>query len=409
MTLKAILFDHTVLQKGLAYFPNEFPDFWHELRSRGLSLVAMATHPRDLARLRERFHQQGLCEPDLLLSREDIPDQKNKGSPLWIATASQRLHVQPHELTYVGDDVLAWRTAMNGGVLYLHALWSEQPGRVPRVIGVNRPQDLLIFLDHMLLRSPTWSFRIDSASERVHLRCLLPANTDLPGDHGSFRLQDIFTYNRTDITVGGTPALHLLMLHALGNLYAEGLIRPGTYFCSYPPHAPGETNPVLDGFLGPATAFFARSYLRPWIRRFSPAPDTSRLRARGGQADFTNQTNTVCLDSTACNTLSRGPTVIVFDDFTTDGMSLGWANNLLLAAGAAKVVLVAIGKYGKRHNQYIPRIRINPFEEATYAPSDFHRNSLLLTPDSGAETTLKLLFKDWQDKRPAVYLIGNDT
>lgn len=407
MTVRVILFDHTVLQKGLDNFPNEFPHFWNELRGRGLRLVALATRPVRLALLQLRFHQQGLHQPDLLLSRKDIPGQKNKGSPAWIETASERLGVQPHEMTYVGDDVWAWRTAMNGGVLYLHALWSEPPRDIPCAIGVNRPQDLLVFLDHMLLRPPMWTFRSDS--NRVHLRCLLPASTELPGDDQSFRLQDIFTYNRTNITVGGTPALHLLMLHALGNLYAEGLICPGTYFCIYPPHAPGETNPVLDGFLGPATAFFARSYKREWIRRFSPAPDTSRLRARGGRAEFIDQTNTVCLDATAYNALRRGPTVIVFDDFTTDGMSLGWAQNLLLAAGADKVVLVAIGKYGRRHSRYIPRIRIHPFEEARYEPSDFERQLLHFAPDSDAETTVKRLFKDWQDKRPAVYLIGNDS
>ncbi|MEU3620412.1 hypothetical protein ABZ725_50355 [Streptomyces sp. NPDC006872] len=45
-------------------------------------------------------------------------------------------------------------------------------------------------------------------------------------------------------------------------------------------------------------------------------------------------------------------TVVVLDDSTTHGMSLEWARILLTAAGAQRIVMLTVGKYGSRHTRY---------------------------------------------------------
>lgn len=59
--------------------------------------------------------------------------------------------------------------------------------------------------------------------------------------------------------------------------------------------------------------------------------------------------------------------VIVFDDFTTTGMSLEWARQLLDNAGAKKIILMTVGKYPKggnySHRVYkLPTKEFSPYE-----------------------------------------------
>lgn len=412
MSVRALLFDHTVLRSLL--HPERLEElrrllWW--LRENGLRWAVLATHPRDLGSVREALRSASLALPDLELSREDVPGKKAKGSPEWIRAAEDRLELEPHQLVYVGDDEWAWKTALNGGVAYLHAEWSRPPDeKITSAIAIGRPDDLPILLEHLFLRPPQWRYRIDLREDaRLHLRCLLDAGDNLPGDLGDFRLQDILTRHRTDLTVGGLPAYHLLMLHAMSNLYLEGLIQPGTYFCVYPGHLPESPNPILESFMKPATAFFSRAYFRSgWLRRFREAPDTSLMRRERQPVSFLEQTNTVCLDAGAQKALSRNPRVIVFDDFTTTGTSLDWARNLLDAGGARQVILVAIGKYGKDHQLIVPRpgVSVRPFHEARYGDSDFDRKPISISSDPSVSKQLQSKFELWKRNSPRIRIWG---
>lgn len=407
MGVKAILFDHTALRTLCESDPGSLTTLLQRLQGRGVRWAALATHDNDLVRLQTLLKQIGLPSPNLQLSRTQLPGGKPKGSPEWVQEAARRFRVCPWHLVYVGDDAHAWRSALNGGSVYVHARWSKPlPSNIISAIVTGDPESLWVLLEHLFLRDPMWSYSVDRCfgGPRLQLRCLLPASVNLPHDSGWFRLQDIFTYCQTTLTVGGMPAHHLLMLHALSNLYLEGLIRPSVYFCVYPGHVPGKANPVLDSFLSPATAFFSRSYHKQWIRRFKRAPDTSRQRQNGRQPSFLDQANTVCLDKNARKRMAKRPTVIVFDDVTTDGMSFEWARNLLYKAGARSVVLVAIGKYGWYHRLQAPKphLTIRPFEEQTYTAADFTEKPVLMSPIIGTAKKFEQLFRQWQQKRPWV-------
>ena len=147
------------------------------------------------------------------------------------------------------------------------------------------------------------------------------------------------------------------MLHVLANAYLEGLLAGSSYFCVYPGSKPGKLNQQLSGYLDKAAAIVHGYHKDDLLVRAVEAPDTSLLRYRARQSGTTanisiaTQATTVHLGSAYRGRLV-GKTVIVFDDFTTHGMSLEWARLLLKAGGATRAVMLTVGKYGTAHTSF---------------------------------------------------------
>lgn len=105
--------------------------------------------------------------------------------------------------------------------------------------------------------------------------------------------------------------------------------------------------------------------------------EATRYRARqsGTTANISiaTQATTVHLGSAYQGKLA-GKTVIVFDDSTTQGMSLEWARLLLMAGGARRIVMLTVSKYGTTRTSFDLRggVRFDPFaRNAGLMPADF--------------------------------------
>ncbi len=186
------------------------------------------------------------------------------------------------------------------------------------------------------------------------------------------------------------------MFHAVANLYAVGLIRSGCYFAVYPRSTPGNRDEAMDEFLRAAACFFHGWFKYDLLVRGRQAVDSSRARSRREYVGFTNQSNTVIVSPEYQGKLG-GRTVIVFDDFTTSGMSLDWARTLLLAAGAERVVLVTFGNYGQnhpvKHSLYSPAMTVNPFGLHDYDDSHFACTQHDMLCDEGGRDTTREMFR----------------
>uniref|UniRef100_A0AB33JQS7 Phosphoribosyltransferase n=1 Tax=Kitasatospora sp. CMC57 TaxID=3231513 RepID=A0AB33JQS7_9ACTN len=208
------------------------------------------------------------------------------------------------------------------------------------------------------------------------MRSLFPPEVRFEGTNpSSFTLLDIFTYDK-DVTAGNRSARDILMLHVLSAAYLEGLLPARSWFCVYPSSTPGAVNHQLSDFIEVAKVMTGSSYKDDLLVRATRATDTSRARANGrhGEVTIATQANTVHLNPAHRSALAKGKTVVVFDDFTTDGMSLDWARNLLTTAGATQVIGVTIGKYRKPYTFFTPRagVAIDPFTpNTTLTPADF--------------------------------------
>lgn len=395
-TLKAVIFDYSVLLKNEAQILDQIRTLLEKLRAFGLRIVVFSTHERDID---DDLRSRALPTPDLFLTKRQLG--VNKGSPRWVEKAAERLSLRTHQFAYVGDDELDWRTAINTPVFYMHAGWSGPVPNEITAIVARKPVNVFRFITHFLLPPPRWEYTLDALDGQVCLRSLADASILLPATTptGSFRLQHVLSEER-EVPVRGAKAQDLLMWHALSSLYLEGLIPRNPVMVAYPSSKPGSTSPVLEPFLRPVSRLF-HGYYRDLLVRAAKAPDTSKERAqgRGGNVSFLTQTNTVCLNPDYQNLVSEN-TILVLDDFTTTGRSLEWARNLLYAAGASRVVLFTIGKYKYTHDVYKPRGEVVfPFTRTDYTSDQFRMRTYQMHRNEGSQHMLKTSFKHWAENK----------
>jgi len=315
VTVSAIIFDYKTLLAGP---PAEIRDLLVWIRSRGLRWCLFSTDPLT-PHQQSAFVAAGYPDPDVYIRRDNIPDRKNRGSPLWVDTVVSSLATVRHELLYVGCTTLDWRTAINSGVFYLHARWAAPMPAGTTSLVANTPQDVRGFLESFLLYPPQWSYSMDGTD--WSLRSLLPADAVLPctSPGRTFKLQDVFKYDRV-IKIGDSDARDVLMLYVLANAYLEGLLEANSLFCVYPGSKPGALSEQLRGYLDKAAALVHGYYRENLLIRAREAPDTSLARywarRNGTQADVSiaTQATTVHLGPSYRGKLS-GKTVIAWKAF----------------------------------------------------------------------------------------------
>jgi hypothetical protein len=401
---KAAIFDHSTLLGQTPAVTAGLREVQNNLHALGVKTVVFSTHP--IPNFAGRIAACGYPAVDLLLTRADVG--VNKGSPQWVTEAAGRLGIPVHRFFYLGDDERDWRTAINSGILYLHAGWTGPlPAGVTAFLSPNTGF-LWRFLTHFFLPPPRWQYTLDDPARRLCVRGLLNATVRLAADppHGTFSLQDIFTYENAR-QVGGVNARDLLMMHAIANLCAEGLICSGCRFAVYPSSTPGNPNPTFTEFLGPASRFFHGWLRENMMHRAAQAIDSSMARHHRQPVTFSNQTNTLHVHPDYNGSVHLvGKRIIVFDDFTTSGMSLEWARILLSAAGADRVVLVTFGKYGRNHplyhSFYQPPARrpVQPFQLNNYADHEFACTQLPMTCDDAGRQVTQTMFERWRQEQP---------
>lgn len=396
--IKAVIFDHSTLCVEDETLLAKIGKLLAELRERDLKIVVFSTHEMDI---NAELEKRGLPGVDLFLTRLDVGAAK--GSPEWVIKAAQLLGINKSQFLYIGDGMWDWLTAINTPIVYLHAGWVAGPD--PKKIVARSPGSIRKFADQFLLVPPRWSYTLDVPDCGLHLRCLLPSSPDLPCDPDSFGnqvfgLKTVFTY-RKDVKVGGWTAQSVLILHALTSLSLEGLVdKAGYYFTIYPSSTPGKVNPMLEDFMENVAKLFHGYYKSDIMIRAVQAKDTSleRYNGRHENATLAQQSNTVHLNLEYKKKIQKH-TVVVFDDFTTDGNSLEWARNLLLSGGAERVILITMGKYGKYHTIYSPKNKdvISPYELREYDISkQFNQKSERMNYYPDVEVIMAQLLEDWK-------------
>ncbi|GLV85503.1 hypothetical protein Slala03_51920 [Streptomyces lavendulae subsp. lavendulae] len=371
---QAVVFDYKAVfqagQAGTTPHP-DIAQLLHVLHQQGVAWVLLTTQSIDAAAL---CSAAGLPQPALHLSQDDIPGRKSRGSGLWLDQTAERLHLRKNQLVIVGTTEWDWYTGIHAGVLYIHARWASALGRKIDALSADDPAELYWLLDRYLLHEPRWLFALDDVERRLQVRSLFQPDETFPGTSpSSFNLKTVFTYDQT-VTVGDESARDILMVHLLCSAYLDGSLPGGAWFCVYPSSSPGRVNDQLAEFLKVAKVMVGSYYKGDLLVRATQATDTSMARAarRHDTVSIATQATTVHLNPKHRNSV-RGKTVIVFDDFTTEGMSLDWARNLLSTAGAREVIGVTIGKYRKPYTVFTPRpgVTINAFAPNTLTPADF--------------------------------------
>lgn len=384
--VRAVVFDYKAVLAAPGRAHRGIAELLRWLGDRGVAWVLLSNEPMDAE---AQLAAAGLPAPALHLCRDDIPGKVRRGNRAWLEAVADRLGLRKNQLILVGTSQYDWYTGIHAGVVHVHARWAGRLGKPITSLGSDEPADVIELLEHFLLDEPSWAFRLDDQERAFAIRSMLPFSARFPRGGGrTFTLQEIFTYGKT-VEVGDHDARDVLMLRLLCAAYLDGTLPGQSYFCVYPSSTPAKGNPQLAGFLERAKVMTGSSYKEDLLERVTRAPDTSleRYKRSTGQPttkdiSIAAQARTVRINPAYRGKL-QGKTVIVFDDFTTEGKSIEWARALLSQAGAAQVIALTIGKYPSRHTVYRlrPGITIDPFTTNDVTLADF----LTTTGTGGAE------------------------
>ncbi|MER8096488.1 hypothetical protein [Streptomyces goshikiensis] len=371
-----------------------------QLHAWGLRWCMFTTNPLS-EHQRQHLAALDYPDPDLLVDLSHIASGKRRGSPHWVDVVTQAFALERYELLYVGYTAMDWRTAINSGVMYQHAAWAARmPGGTTSLVA-RSPEAVTQFIATFLTSGPSWSHRLDR--DNWALRSLLPASATLPSTSPgtTFRLQDVFTYGKP-IKIDSGDARGILMLFVLANAYLEGLLPANPYFCVYPSSKKGKVSEQLQGYLDKAASLFHGYYREDLLVRTVDAPDTSLERWKASQGrpaeevTIATQARTVHLGERYRGKLA-GKTVVIFDDFTTHGMSLEWARLLLNAAGVERIIMLTVGKYGTRHTRYELIGQVDPYVPNALTADDFKAVNLMPVADPQAQDRLYQLIASSMD------------
>lgn len=277
---------------------------------------------------------------------------KKKGSPVWIDKACDLLQVSPNELVYVGDSRYDMITAASRGVIYFHAGWSKPHKEYG--LDVPSPAVLQLILKHVFVKEKLWYWsadQADSAGRPLQVRSLIDGN----GANIKDLKSDLMTLKSGyDRPLGPITLRQFIILQLIASMYLDGLTTNVGVWCTYPGSA-GGGNPLLGPLLDVAAKLF-HVKLRPdgIIRHTNVAPK-HKMRVQGQTPDFSHEADSAMLLSTpAFKRKVAGKRVVVFDDFTTDGLTAEFSRNWFLNMGAREVIVVSIGKYGNRYHVQVP-------------------------------------------------------
>lgn len=315
----------------------------------------------------------------------------SKGSGNFVAAFCDDQGLDRAHCLTVWDDEYGFREGINGRSLSFHAEWGG--GRSRYGIRLERPEELVEYLEVFFLKTAPWFAELDSrdgSGRGVTVRALIDGN-----GAGSELIRQA-TYrtlkDRERVEVYGASFPMFLLTHMLASAYLDGLLtsdRDQVLWQIYPGHSTtSAAPPVIQASIEHLTLFRGRASGKQYgLQRLENATQSHRARVADDRSavKFINQMNTVALQRA---TKVQGKRVYVIDDFTTEGYSLEAARQIFDAAGARSVHLLAFGKYGRRYRVETPKDPkvVEPFQRKAYSDADFHESLTQVSQNAQALT-----------------------
>jgi len=310
------------------------------LKALNLKIVIFSNHPRHTVESKVKLLP---IPPDLVLTRDDV--KISKGSPEWVSLTCSKLGLNRNELIYVGDSELDMLTAVNSRIIYFNAEWSN-PG-YKYGLPLSSPALLPSIIKNFFMKKHLWYWTVDSKDLRGNPVCARALIRKRDIGVGSFK-DDLLVWTKyeRDCKLGSLTMSEFVFYHLLGSLYLDGTYSSVDSVTLVPGHA-GNYNPLIQNSMERITRLFRETFLPSLLLRYKTAKKSSFTRASGESPGFQNQISTMCL---LCAPKVRSKaienkTILIIDDFITEGFTTEWARNLLFNANAKKVISVSIGAF----------------------------------------------------------------
>lgn len=274
------------------------------------------------------------------------------------------------------------RTAANSKVLLLSAIYSKSNNPTSRVfdygIKVSNIASLTQFFERFSNINKPWFFNL-SLGNSFTSYALINANSMGLRSEDAFDISDKF---QQCIKQGNITYREALAKYFLMSVYQiVNTVESVDVWAIYPSSA-SSTNPDLEYFKDLARKAFNKRAVEPLFIRHTPAAKRHKTAKSIRLADgCDSQFATMHL-----NPYYRGKiedkTICIIDDFNTYGSSSEASRNLLLAAGAAKVIFISLGKFGREY------IKIDyEFDGDLYSPGYKYRKKYTASVDGNFNNT----------------------
>jgi hypothetical protein len=347
------------------------------LRRRGVQPVFVGNHPwiatttggqtKDMkGLLAERWGEV----PWYIAMNGDMPFKPKATAMEYVL---ERQGWRAHEAIYVGNTDDDMKTAVNGNLLFLNAVWHGEAS--PYGYRFDSPLDVARFIDCFCLGIDDWFWAVEDGDIRVY--ALGPYSTMSPQ---YAQAQQYSTHARdTAKHLGGDASFWGRLLGA--SVYLSGLGKEIDYIAHYPGHSTNSAQPVISDALRILAGSLRKRYLPDLIVRHVTAPKSQAARMQGKPVNPIDQLNTIRLNRTptksqkgdryAASPLKRGKSVLVVDDICTEGNAFETARAYIENTGATAICLGWLKAIKRDYHAFSERLKLNPYEanQLTAVPS----------------------------------------
>jgi hypothetical protein len=273
-----------------------------------------------------------------IADRDDVPKKPKAGA---VGFVLDRLGIEPKLAIYVGNTEIDMQTAVNSKLLFLNATWYGE--NTDYGFKFPTPQEIALFIDIFCLRDHLWAYRINDRSLEYYAL----------GIYGTQETKYDYSFDAREAAKFGRGHPDFWIKYLLSTVYLSGIHERIDYITPYPGHQQGSTPTVMEETIVTFAKCCRQKYLKDLIVRHTTATKSAYARSDGRHLDHFNQLNTVCLNPTPVKNdkgdiykkfpIKKGKTVLVIDDFCTQGYSLEAARNFIEQTGA-KVILISLLK-----------------------------------------------------------------
>lgn len=365
--IKVIIFDGD----GTLQFPNpseEIRNLVSLLPGLGIKMAVASNGNR--SQVVKNFSQAGMPVPEIIVTPKDVGTKPTgepirKPSPQYVYVIRDLAGVELNEIVYVGDDdTTDTFCAINAGVLPLTAKYSTSDRPKDYGLSVSSPSKLEDYIKIFAKQNaPYFGWVYQDNSHKVDIRALF-------GDQGGLKhtLKTVLK-EQQDLKIGSNnvSVTMILFLYFMTQFYMSGVAAQVGIVTVYPGHTKNSNNQVLSAYLSRISKMFRKDrFFQDLLIRHQDAP---KSQFQGAARNIFDQFRTIHVNPKYRDTI-QDKTVLVLDDFTTAGYSLETARQMLLQAGASKVIGLAIAKFRLSHSVAQITQPWNPFEPCMLRQED---------------------------------------
>lgn len=311
------------------------------LKLRGITPVLLANQDRTITINGERSNLYDYLEQrfdDLVVfTRQRDANVPPKPRAAATAYVLEKMRWAPNEVVYIGSNEDDMKTAVNGGLLFLRAIWYSK--NTDYGFEFSEPKEVARFIDTLCLREHFWSHEIKDGSFEYY--ALAPFSTYKE----EFRK---YSENARAAAKFGNGDVDFWLGALVTSMYFSGIHDEIDFVASYPGHEAGYDNDKMKDDLMTFAKCFRKGYLHDLIERHTTAQKSQTARNKGIAIDHHNQINTITLTRLPIKNYSqqytnpplrRGKTVLLVDDICTKGYSLDAARKYIERTGARTIMV----------------------------------------------------------------------